>query len=210
MIESYHDRVRSDIFDLVPAKAGRLLDFGGGIGATSVALKSQGQAEHITLLDQCADEAKDGVDTAIAIDLNDADAIAQALDGNGAFDCILALDILEHVSDPWRCAQMLAARLSEQGCMIVSLPNIAHLSVIWGLAKGRFEYRDAGIMDRTHLRWFTPKSARELAQQAGLNVCAQSMNYAGRKFRYPAKLTLGILDHIFASQIKMRWERPKA
>lgn len=74
------------------------------------------------------------------------------------FDVIICADVLEHLSDPARVLASLLRYLGRDGLVIVSVPNIAHLWVRLQLLIGRFDYTDRGILDRTHLRFFTRKS----------------------------------------------------
>jgi 2-polyprenyl-3-methyl-5-hydroxy-6-metoxy-1,4-benzoquinol methylase len=86
------------------------------------------------------------------------------------FDVVLAADILEHLRDPGAALRMLHHYLRPGGTLVVSLPNIAHFSIRFPLLLGRFEYRDTGILDRTHLHHFTFDSARELLESCGFAV----------------------------------------
>ncbi len=77
---------------------------------------------------------------------------------DGPFDAIVYGDILEHLSDPARVLSSLDQYLKEDGIVIISVPNVAHFWTRLQLLLGRFEYADRGILDRTHLRFFTRKS----------------------------------------------------
>ena len=100
---------------------------------------------------------------------------------------------------------MLDKALRPGGSLIVSVPNINNLIVVVPLVfRGRFEYQDAGVLDRTHLRWFTRKSAIELATCSGMKLEATSANFSGRRNRYANNVTLGLFERFFASQFKMR------
>ena len=203
--ETYHDLVRRDVFPLLPEHVGAVLDFGGGVGATSAELRASGRAERAVLFDQVAGNALPAVDTVEALDLNDGAAVEAALAKTGPFDTILALDILEHLVDPWATVALLDKALRPGGSLIVSVPNINNLIVVVPLVfRGRFEYQDAGVLDRTHLRWFTRKSAIELATCSGMKLEATSANFSGRRNRYANNVTLGLFERFFASQFKMR------
>jgi hypothetical protein len=84
----------------------------------------------------------------------------------GRYDALLFLDVLEHLADPWSILQGSHALLRDGGHAYVSVPNVAHWTVRKELLLGRWEYRDNGLMDRTHLRFFTLESARELMESA--------------------------------------------
>src|SRR5690242_10717367 len=110
-VGDYHDRVRRDVFPQIPANAGRVLDFGGGIGSTSAVLKADGRAGSAILFDQVANDAAPAIDGFEAVDLDDLAAVQAAIQRHGPFDTILCLDILEHLHDPWATTRMLAKAL---------------------------------------------------------------------------------------------------
>ena len=88
----------------------------------------------------------------------------------GPFDAIVYADVLEHLVDPLRVLFELNRHLAPGGFVIVSVPNIAHLYIRLLLLFGRFDYLDRGILDRTHLRFFTARSLRAFIADAGLVV----------------------------------------
>lgn len=90
---------------------------------------------------------------------------------NIRFDYILFADVLEHLVNPWNTLKMATELLKEDtGKILVSLPNIAHNAVLVDLFNGKFEYRKTGIMDNTHLRFFTHDSALDMFRKCGLYV----------------------------------------
>ena len=88
----------------------------------------------------------------------------------GSFDAILLLDVLEHLVDPPAAIRRLLPILKPTGRVIVALPNIAHWSIRFRLLRGRFEYEESGILDRTHLHFYTWKTAPEMLVQGGLEI----------------------------------------
>jgi SAM-dependent methyltransferase len=94
--------------------------------------------------------------------------VAGELPWDQTFDVIVAADVLEHIRDPERTLALLVRYLRPFGRIIISLPNVAHLSVRLPLLAGRFPYGDSGILDRTHCRLFTYSSALALVRSAGL------------------------------------------
>jgi 2-polyprenyl-3-methyl-5-hydroxy-6-metoxy-1,4-benzoquinol methylase len=90
-------------------------------------------------------------------------------------DVVVCADVLEHLRDPWTVLAWLRTLLPPggQGKVIISVPNIAHWTARRALLRGRFDYADHGLFDRTHLRFFTRDSARELARRAGFAVQAE-------------------------------------
>ena len=85
-------------------------------------------------------------------------------------DAMIFGDVLEHTSDPVRVLRMAQEHLADDGMVIISMPNIAHFRVRLRLLAGRFDYEEWGIMDRTHLRFFTLASARKMLRSSGFDV----------------------------------------
>lgn len=84
------------------------------------------------------------------------------------FDYIILGDVIEHLREPWQAMKNLAALLKPGGHVVVSIPNVMHFSVFRMMFSGHWTYEDAGILDRTHLRFFTREEILSLLQDAGL------------------------------------------
>lgn len=91
----------------------------------------------------------------------------KSFDGLINYNVILFLDVLEHLQNPWAVIKGAMTVLQPGGTIHIVVPNIAHISVVRRLLQGRFEYSDCGIMDRTHLRWFTRESLSQFLEEAG-------------------------------------------
>ena len=117
----------------------------------------------------------------------------------GDFDVIVCADILEHLRDP--AALLVRARscLSEGGRIIVSVPNVARADIRLKLLFGRFDYEEAGIMDKTHLHFFTCRSACRLVAEAGYRVSrVQYTGMAARIRLFPGLLSFQFVIEAFA------------
>ena len=90
--------------------------------------------------------------------------------GEGPFDVIVYGDVLEHLVDPLRILVELDRSLAPGGFVVISVPNIAHLWIRLLLLFGRFDYLDRGILDHSHLRFFTERSLRAMLADAGLLI----------------------------------------
>lgn len=199
---NYYSMLRLDALSHVVCKGPHhILDVGCGEGTNGEYLKAKGFAQRVVGIEQvaaAADIAASRLDTVVCADLNALD-FAEHTDLND-FDYILCLDVLEHLVNPWERLQALAGLLTPGGKLIVSLPNVRNWRVLYDLgAHGRWEYRDAGIMDRTHLRFFTRESSIALLEQAGLQVAGCYPNMAGRAAKVN-KLLLGTLTDFAAVQ----------
>ena len=110
---------------------------------------------------------------------------------HGPFDVILFTDVLEHLPNPSQTLALAIGGLRPGGLIIASVPNVAHWTVRLRLLLGRFNYTEDGIMDATHLRWFTKKTFRVLFERAGLKViqeAASAGTWMGEYRRLPFRL----------------------
>lgn len=166
----YHDDVRSDVAPYTPKAGGTLLDVGGGTGATAAYFKSVGAAERVGAVDMIDSAlAESGVDFHHSGNLEDPAFLDKVIAQEGPFRTILCLDILEHLVDPWAVVERLHQALEPGGRIVASIPNVRHYRVAGGLLfKGKWELMDAGILDRTHLRFFVKETAIELMTHSGL------------------------------------------
>lgn len=92
--------------------------------------------------------------------------------GDDRFDVIVAADVLEHLKDPLGALQRLRGFLTDDGAFVLSVPNVAHGSVRLALLSGRFDYQEIGLLDRTHLHFFTHDSLAEMLDDAELGIVA--------------------------------------
>ncbi|MEZ4753292.1 MAG: class I SAM-dependent methyltransferase [Bdellovibrionota bacterium] len=98
------------------------------------------------------------------------------------FDVILMLDVLEHMSDPFAFLEELMPMIAQDALVLISVPNVAHWSVRLPLLFGVFNLYDRGILDRTHLQWFTRKRARELANFGSLKLESEDSSIEPAEF----------------------------
>jgi len=89
---------------------------------------------------------------------------------SGTYDVLLFLDVLEHLNDPLSVLKKIRHLLVDDGCLIASVPNIANWRMRLSLLMGRFEYQEAGLLDKSHLRFFTLKSLKEMFNEAGYRI----------------------------------------
>jgi len=210
--EDYHALVRNEVIPHVPKDGGTLLDLGGGIGATALRLKSLGHVDRVGVVDMVHPPAgAQACDFSYAGNLEDPALLEQVIAEQGPFDTILCLDILEHLADPWRVIAQLHSGLAPGGVIVASIPNVRHYTVSVPLFFGnRWTLQDAGILDRTHLRFFVRDSAVALMTSSGLTLDAVIPWPGGRwKIRWLRKLTLGLFNSFtnFQYIIRVRRER---
>lgn len=166
----YFGIARREIYPLLPAAAGTVLEIGCGTGATLDWLRHEQGATRtigVELTGPAAELARPRVDEVIVGDVEELDLDIEP----GSVDLVLALDVLEHLRDPWAAVGKLHKFLKPGGAMISSIPNVAHYSVTLPLVlKSSWDYQREGLLDRTHLRFFVERTAVELAGCSGLTV----------------------------------------
>lgn len=148
----------------------RLLDVGAGTGSNLRALRQlhpQAHASAITCSGREGAQLEQLADQTIVADLNQliSSSAWQGIGlGGERFDLILLSHVLEHLQEPAQVLASISSLLSADGLLLIALPNICHWRTRLQIARGSFQYQDSGILDRSHLRFFTYWSARELVE----------------------------------------------
>jgi len=205
--------VRWDALDLVPKAGGTLLDLGGGIGATAAAARLNGHADRAGVADLVAEHTRAApVDFRMAGDLEDPAFLDDVIRAEGPFATILCLDVLEHLRDPWSVVAALHRALVPGGTIVASIPNVRHYRAVFPLVfRNRWTLTDAGILDRTHLRFFVRDTAVGLMTSSGLvldHVAGKPSG--GRAARVVRALGCGLLDSFTDLQFLIRVRRDAA
>lgn len=149
----------------------RVLEIGCGPGSITKILQVQNRCT-VTGLELDPDAillATPYCDRVIQSDLNTADWQGLA-DELGKFETIVAADVLEHLYDPWNVLSSLKTLLREDGTIVISLPHAGHAVIAACLVNGDFEYKEWGLLDRTHIRFFGLINIDQLFSQAGLKI----------------------------------------
>lgn len=166
--ESYYIYARPEVLAMVPKTAQRVLDIGCGAGGFSATLKARQTVEihGVEMFAEAAQNARSHVDKVWN------NTIEEALPDlpDAYYDCIVVADVLEHLQDPWSVLTTLKSKLVADGVLVASIPNIQNWGVLSELIEGKWDYRSEGILDRTHLRFFTRKSVEELFWTAGFYI----------------------------------------
>jgi 2-polyprenyl-3-methyl-5-hydroxy-6-metoxy-1,4-benzoquinol methylase len=170
----YFDMERREILPCLPARVSRMLDVGCGTGASTQMVRRE---REVTWAGGIEFDPASVATAGLRLDwLWTGDASVAPIEDQIAaesLDLVLCLDILEHLPDPWTLVDRLSTRLAPGGRLIVSVPNIRNWKFIWRLlARGDFHYRDSGLLDRTHLRFFVKETASALAAHGGLKIIA--------------------------------------
>jgi 2-polyprenyl-3-methyl-5-hydroxy-6-metoxy-1,4-benzoquinol methylase len=166
-----YSATREELAPFVPVTAARLLDIGCGTGGFGMTLRRlDGEQRELWGVEPVAaaadlargvyDEVRTGFFPDPSMDLP-----------HGYFDAVFLLDVLEHMVEPEAALRALHPLVAENGVVVASIPNARHFDVWWPLVRhGRWTYTETGLMDRTHLRWFTRSSMREMFERCGWQV----------------------------------------
>jgi 2-polyprenyl-3-methyl-5-hydroxy-6-metoxy-1,4-benzoquinol methylase len=181
MDSPYYFSIRHDLINLIPAEAKKVLEVGCAGGMTGKTLRETGFQEvvGIELIEKIAKQGELYYDRLFIGDVEKMELPYET----GHFDCILYPDVLEHLRDPWKIMKGHNALVKKGGTIICSIPNIRHYRVIKKLLfKGKWEYQDDGIMDKTHLRFFTISSIGEMLVDSGFEVTHVVKKPSGAKW----------------------------
>lgn len=197
--DKYYESEREDIIALIPNSARRVLDIGCGFGLMSKKLKKTRNIEVVGIENEekVISIARDNVDELV---IGDVENLKLPFE-QSYFDCLIYGDILEHLREPWKLLKEHAYYLKKGGYCIASIPNISHYSVIKSLLNDIWEYKPSGILDETHLRFFTLEGIREMFRNAGYAIEEEKRHIRGSKSKKLLnKLLLGKIEHLLTEQ----------
>jgi len=166
-LDNYYQCERRDLLPFIPSQGTRLVDIGCGEGAFALMLKREmgyTEAWGMELDDKAARTAATRLDRVIHGD------VVKTLDQlpDGYFDLACMNDLLEHLMWPEEFLIRLRSKLSPEGRIFCSIPNIRQYRLLWNLLQHQdFEYTESGLLDRTHIRFFTRKTFLSLLERAG-------------------------------------------
>ncbi|MFA5339977.1 MAG: class I SAM-dependent methyltransferase [Candidatus Omnitrophota bacterium] len=170
---------RGDFLEIIPLNTKRLLDVGCGDGGLSARLKERGiEVVGIEKIEKLCSIAKGKLNNVISGDIEK----LQLPYPEGYFDCIMYADILEHLIEPLNILEKQKIYLQKDGYVIASIPNVRYYKVILRLIlSGTWDYSDAGMLDKTHVRFFGLVNIVELFNRAGYSIIEIRRNIiAGR------------------------------
>ena len=176
------DIYNQDLYNLISDDLNSIIEIGSGSGALAKAIKHRSphtnyigvelDSEYATLSSRYCDLVlTDNIETPSA-ELN------KYIQSTSA---IVFSDVLEHLYNPWETLKFLRSEISNECSIYASIPNIQHWSIIFGLISGNFNYSDSGLLDRTHIRFFTKKTIISMFNDCGFEV----KSISPRIFNFP-------------------------
>lgn len=204
----YYQNVRAEILPVLAQTYKHVLDIGGGEGRTSQMLRTSGIVEKADLWEYQAEAVEaasisGGFDAVARVDLNALDSWPHGR----CYDLIILLDVLEHLYEPWSVLERIRDYLLPGGHIVISLPNVRDATVVAPLLlKGEWRYDDNGVLDRTHFRFFTRRTMRQMIQGAGFDIEREIPIRSGPRQKLNLA-TLGLLNEVFAKQYVFRCSR---
>lgn len=214
-VATYYTLVRRDVVKVMGhflqqdgRKLLRVLEIGCSGGGTGALIKAElgvGYYAGVELMQDAADAA------ATRLDWVKCDNVEDMLNEGrlhelpaGKFDAILFLDVLEHLYNPWEVVNQVRHLLAPNGLLIGSIPNAGNLYVLWKLMRDQFEYEDEGLLDRTHLRFFTLQTIKNMLRKHYDWVYMDSNHDTWRTMNWQQKIffigTLGLWKRLFIRQ----------
>jgi 2-polyprenyl-3-methyl-5-hydroxy-6-metoxy-1,4-benzoquinol methylase len=194
LLHVYPDYANPDILDKIPLSAKTVLDVGCAQGALGAAYLRRNPAARFLGVDidpVAISHAQHRMTETACLDIELNPVPFAVPDG---IDCIVYGDVLEHLKDPWAVLKQHAALLNNGGTVVVCMPNAEHWTMALRLLNGTFDYEDQGVADRTHLRWFTPRTMGAALANAGLilsDVAPRVIDLEGAK-QFTAALAPGL------------------
>jgi methionine biosynthesis protein MetW len=165
--QTYEPRESTGLIGSFIPTGARVLDIGCGTGSVSRLIRDH---RHATVVGIEPNAERAALCRARGIEVHAGYLTPELLATLGMFEAIVFADVLEHVANPAALLHLVRPALKANGIVVASMPNVAHWTVRARLLLGRFNYSESGIMDATHLRWFTTKTVRELFVRSGFHV----------------------------------------
>lgn len=199
----YYAHLRREIIEAVPEGCEVILDVGCGKGTLGRWFKENGVAQvwGVELMPGPGEASKQWLDRVV---IGNVEQTALPFPA-GSVDCIICADLLEHTADPWTVVANLKKLLKPTGCIIASIPNVGFHRNIRRMIRGQWLYTDEGLLDRTHLRFFTFQTIEEMFARNGMAIEAVFKKVdAGVNIRVLNALLLGYLRHTLYLQYIVR------
>lgn len=171
MITPFHENLNSAVLDLIPINASKVVDVGCMNGVLAREFRKINPAVHWTGIEinkNYAELATRHCDNVLNVDIeeNNPEFFLKFKD----VDCWIFSDVLEHLYNPWKVIENIRRIIPERGCIVACIPNAQNWQVLSKLASGNFDYEESGLMDKSHIRWFTKKTFFEFFENTSFRI----------------------------------------
>ena len=203
--EEYFAAARKDYIDALPVNPNaKILEVGCGYGNTGALALSACKCGLYCGVEICEDAARKAKERISEIVIGNVEKISLPWP-KGFFDALIMSEVLEHLIEPEVTLKRLRPLMAKGALVLASSPNVSHWAVISMLLRGEWSLSKEGTMDAAHLRWFTPKTYRELFESCGYGVdSVEPLPPLKQKDRIKIALMLGHGAHLFTRQINLR------
>jgi 2-polyprenyl-3-methyl-5-hydroxy-6-metoxy-1,4-benzoquinol methylase len=166
-----HEHHNPDLLKLIPPQSQKIIEIGCSSGALAREFKKINPGCHYVGVEidaRYAELAKRHCDETAVVNLNTADT--SFYERHADKDCWIFGDVLEHLENPWNVLAQIRSNIPNNGSIVACIPNAQHWSLIARLSIGDFRYEDSGLLDRTHLRFFTRQTIIDLFSGARFHI----------------------------------------
>lgn len=165
-----HDHHNPDLLNVIPDDARKIIEIGASSGALAREWKKCNVGHYVCLdIDPaCVELSKRYSDYSLLLNIEEARNHFWTEFADR--DCWIFGDSLEHMVNPWAVLSRVHKNLPHKGCVVACIPNAQHWSMYVRLAYGDLKYQESGLMDRTHLRWFSRKTIVQMFEDAGFSI----------------------------------------
>ncbi|MEG7381401.1 class I SAM-dependent methyltransferase [Bacillus subtilis] len=166
--KEYYKSINWQLFDLVEPHAKMILEVGCAEGLFGAAVKEKTNCCYygIESYPPAAKKAAHHIDKVMTGDIETLKLPFQ----KNTFDQVIFGDVLEHLKDPWTVLENLKPYIKETGNILASIPNISHISIFESLLSGKWTYTQAGLLDKTHFRFFTLQEMKKMFHETGYKI----------------------------------------
>jgi len=192
--DNYYSAVRKDLIDLVPPGFRSVLEVGCGDGNNAAYLKEKG-ASYVAGIELSSKHGKAATNKMDDVFIGSIDGELPGWLLDTKFDLLICGDVIEHLHNPWKTMEKLRKMMTPTGYLLASIPNVRHYSVVKDLVfKGRFHYVSSGLLDRSHLRFFTKREIIELFENSAYRITSWSHSEMPKRDSLISRMSFGLFD----------------
>ena len=170
-MDSYYGNINHDVLRKIPVQSARVLEIGCGMGRLGQAFKARVPDSAyfgVELMHDAAQEARARLDGVLCANIED--DVSRVRELSEHFDALVLADALPKFQDPWRVLTELRSFMTPDAMCVACIPNVGHWRMVAELLQGKWRYAENGLVDKTHLRFFTLDTAVEMFEKAGWTV----------------------------------------